>query len=100
MRRVRLALHPTQEHAVQPQTCPHCGQPLLWDLTPRQTEALLMIAQGLTNDEIAERLVIATGTVKTHLTAVYAALHVRGRIDAIRRAQQLGIVELEEVEER
>jgi DNA-binding NarL/FixJ family response regulator len=52
------------------------------DLTPREREVLDLVAQGLTNQEIAERLVITEGTVKNHVHSILGKLDVRSRQDA------------------
>lgn len=68
-------------------------------LTPRQREILGLVAKGLTNDEIAGVLGIATGTVKTHVTSLMAALDVTNRTEAAAllhasdaRAEQVDVV--------
>lgn len=50
-------------------------------LSPREAEIVRLAVSGATNDEIAERLTIAAGTVKKHLDNVYAKLGVRGRLE-------------------
>ena len=47
---------------------------------------------GLTNEEIASKLVISVHTVKRHATNIYRKLDVRGRWQAIRKAQQMGLL--------
>ena len=61
-------------------------------LTSREMEILRLIVQGLTNLEIAERLVITEGTVKNHVTAILGKLDVPDRTQAALRAKALGIV--------
>jgi RNA polymerase sigma factor (sigma-70 family) len=53
-------------------------------LTAREREVLLLVADGLTNAEVAERLWISPGTVRRHLENVYAKLGVRTRTAAVR----------------
>jgi DNA-binding NarL/FixJ family response regulator len=55
------------------------------DLTPREREVLDLVAEGLTNQEIAERLVIAEGTVKNHVHSILGKLDVGSRQDAAAR---------------
>jgi LuxR family maltose regulon positive regulatory protein len=52
---------------------------------------LLGLVQGLSYPEIAERLVISVGTVKTHVSHIYGKLGVQGRMEAIDRAKELKI---------
>ncbi len=61
-------------------------------LTPREQEILALIAAGLTNPEIAERLVVSPETVKKHTASIYGKLGVRNRIEAAARARELGLL--------
>ncbi|MFH1184988.1 MAG: response regulator transcription factor [Chloroflexota bacterium] len=54
----------------------------LSELTPRETEILQLVAQGLTNREIGERLSLAEKTIKHYMTNVLGKLHVRSRLEA------------------
>lgn len=60
-------------------------------LSPREAEVLELIAQGLTNKEIARQLVIATSTAKRHTVNIYNKLGVNNRAEATARAYELGI---------
>ncbi|MFN8377870.1 MAG: LuxR C-terminal-related transcriptional regulator [Anaerolineae bacterium] len=57
-------------------------------LTERELQVLRMVAAGLSNQEIAERLVLSTGTVKQHLHRVYRKLGVSSRTEALREARR------------
>src|SRR5207248_7310745 len=61
-------------------------------LTPREIEIVRMVARGLRNRAIAERLAISEGTVKVHLHNVYEKLKVDGRLELVLCAQEKGIV--------
>ncbi len=61
-------------------------------LTEREAEVLRMLAIGLSNREIAEKLVISLSTIKTHITRVYNKLDVASRTQAIVRARELKII--------
>ena len=64
------------------------------ELTRREQEVLLLIAKGASNQEIAETLVIALGTVKKHVTTIFAKVGVTSRTQLLARASELGLVQL------
>jgi LuxR family maltose regulon positive regulatory protein len=68
------------------------AQPLVEPLSARELEVLKLVADGLTNQEIAERLVLSVGTVKAHLHNIYGKLEVRGRTQAISRSRELDLI--------
>jgi LuxR family maltose regulon positive regulatory protein len=61
-------------------------------LSERELEVLRLIAQGLSNDEISQRLFLALDTVKGHNRRIFAKLHVQRRTEAIVRARELGLL--------
>ena len=69
-----------------------CGAPraiLVEPLSEREREVLKLLAEGLSNREIAERLIVAEGTIKTHVHNIYGKLGVANRVQAITRAREL-----------
>lgn len=62
-------------------------------LTDREMEVIRLVSQAYTNSEIADRLHIAEGTVKRHTSNIYDRLDATSRIDAVRKATRLGLLE-------
>ncbi len=84
-RRARLRLVGTDEVTAPPSA----SSPL----TPRETEVLGLVAQGLSNGEIAEMLVISPKTASVHVSNILAKLDVPGRVEAAAVGQQLGLLD-------
>ena len=62
------------------------------ELTPRELEVMALVAAGLTNDEIAEHLVISGATAKTHVSRALRKLHARDRAQLVTLAYETGLV--------
>lgn len=76
---------------LRPQRTPSAN-PLLADLTQREIEVLRLLAEGLSNLEIAARLVVTEETVKTHVSRILRKLRLRDRTQAVIAAYESGLV--------
>jgi DNA-binding NarL/FixJ family response regulator len=74
-------------------TAPWSPPPGLAELTPREAEVLRLVAQGLSNREIAGALTVTEHTAKTHVAHVLGKLGVRDRVGAVIAAYESGVVE-------
>ncbi len=68
-------------------------QALIEPLTPRELEVLELLVVGMSNPEIGEKLVIASGTVKAHTSNIYGKLGVANRAEAVAKSKDIGILE-------
>lgn len=66
--------------------------PLIEPLSERERDVLQLLAAGLSNGAIAERLFITVGTVKTHVKSLYSKFDVHSRTQAVARARELGLL--------
>jgi DNA-binding NarL/FixJ family response regulator len=78
--------------AARPAPAVPAPDPLLADLTPRETEMLEAMAEGLSNAEIAHRYYLSEATVKTHVRRILTKLHLRDRVQAVVYAYETGLV--------
>jgi DNA-binding NarL/FixJ family response regulator len=81
--------------AVVTSSAPWRAEPVrgvLEHLTLRENDVLQLLAHGMSNREIAKALTVTVNTVKTHLTGIYSKLDVHSRMEAVMRAQALGLV--------
>jgi DNA-binding NarL/FixJ family response regulator len=95
--RGEAALDPAIQHHVlaavsAPADAPPAPEPPD-DLTPREVEVLQLIAEGLTNTEIAERLVVSAATVKSHVNHIFAKIGARDRAQAVVYAYAQGLAQ-------
>lgn len=80
-------ISPGHPHALSPST-----EPGREPLTPREREVLCLLAEGATNQEIAERLVISLTTVKKHVSSLFLKLAAENRTHAVARARELALL--------
>jgi LuxR family maltose regulon positive regulatory protein len=87
-----------QKSEYKPDLAPHLpeghrdGEPLIEPLSQRELKILQLIAQGLSNREIGERLFLALDTIKGHNRKIFDKLQVQSRTEAIARARELGLL--------
>jgi ATP/maltotriose-dependent transcriptional regulator MalT len=76
------------------QTIPDTGahQAIPDSLSPRELEVLVLIAEGLTNQELADQLYIGISTVKKHINHIFSKLDVKHRAEAVAHARELKIL--------
>lgn len=85
-----FAAEPSQATALSAQG--FASAQLIEPLSERELEVLQLIADGLSNQEIADRLIIAEGTVKKHIHNIFGKLDVRRRTQVVLRARELGLL--------
>jgi LuxR family maltose regulon positive regulatory protein len=81
------------ERVEEKQSTTHPKKPdMVEPLSERELEVLRLVAQGLTNNEISQRLVLALSTIKGHNLRIFGKLQVQNRTEAVRRARELGLL--------
>jgi DNA-binding NarL/FixJ family response regulator len=91
--RGEAALDPAIQHHVLAAVSTPADAEVPDDLTPREVEVLQLIAEGLTNTEIAERLVVSAATVKSHVNHIFAKIGARDRAQAVVYAYAQGLTQ-------
>ncbi|MFN8445008.1 MAG: LuxR C-terminal-related transcriptional regulator [Caldilineaceae bacterium] len=93
------ALVTEQSNAENPKSLPASASPdglstptLVETLSEREREVLQLVADGLSNTEIAARLIVTVGTVKTHINHIFGKLNVQSRTQAVVRGRGLGLL--------
>jgi LuxR family maltose regulon positive regulatory protein len=87
-KRILALLEPPQDGL----SAPVISQPLIEPLSERELDVLRLIAQGLSNQEITQRLFVALSTVKGHNLRIFAKLGAKSRTEAVARARELGLI--------
>lgn len=87
-----LEAFPTDKKAIYPKESKSSTEFLVEPLSKRENEVLQLIAEGHTNQEIAEKLVISLYTVKSHVRNIFGKLGVKNRTESIAKARLLGLL--------
>jgi LuxR family transcriptional regulator, maltose regulon positive regulatory protein len=87
-----LAIFKAEEHKSEDTSYQPPAQLLIEPLSQRELEVLQLIAQGLSNQEMSERLFLALDTVKGHNRKIFGKLQVQRRTEAVARARELGLL--------
>ncbi|MBV9227927.1 MAG: LuxR family transcriptional regulator, partial [Chloroflexi bacterium] len=87
-----LAVFKAEEQKREDTSSQSPAQPLIEPLSQRELEVLRLIVQGLSNQEISERLFLALDTVKGHNRKIFGKLQVQRRTEAVARAHELGLL--------
>jgi len=87
-----LRVSATQPPAPLARTAATASQEPVEPLSERELEVLNLVSQGLSNSDIARKLIVTVGTVKKHLNNIFGKLHVSSRTQAIGRGRELGLL--------
>jgi LuxR family maltose regulon positive regulatory protein len=87
----RLLAELTKESTVRPSAGERPTQPLIEPLSERELQVLRLLKTPLSQPDIAQELYVSVNTVRTHVKHIYEKLNVHSRIEAIERAEQLGL---------
>jgi LuxR family maltose regulon positive regulatory protein len=87
-----LAAFNAEGHKREAPSAQSSAQTLLDPLSPRELEVLKLMAEGLSNQETSERLVVALDTVKGHNKKIFGKLHVQRRTEAVAHPRELGLL--------
>lgn len=61
-------------------------------LSKRELEVLVLLSQGLSNQEVADKLFVSLNTAKTHISSIYTKLNVKRRTQAIQKARDMALI--------
>ncbi len=92
VRRLLAAFPVAEPEQAAPSETQAPNSDLIEPLSERELEVLQLIAEGLTNPEIASRLFLSLNTVKAHTRNIYGKLGVHSRTQAVARARALGVL--------